>query len=284
MIKKSLLLIAAIASDLAIASCSNLANSTQNLVKTAEVEDVRVAANQSLNYQDYAEVLQTYVSDRGLVDYKGLQANRQQLDRFNQSLGSISPETYAAWNEAKQVAFLINAYNAFTLQSIIDQNPIKDSIRDISGVWNRRKFALAGEEKTLDNIEHDILRKDFNEPKIHVALVCAAISCPPLRNEPYLSEQLDAQLDDQTAKFTASPQGFDLDRQGKLVSLSSIFKWYGQDFEQTYGIEDKFDGNDKQRAVLNYLSSTLDPQERKFLEQEDYRVKYLDYDWSLNKQ
>ena len=283
MIEKSLLLIAAIASDLAIATCSNLANSTQNLVKTADVKYVKVAANQSLNYQDYAEVLQTYVSDRGLVDYKGLQANRQQLDRFNQSLGSIPPETYAAWNEAKQVAFLINAYNAFTL-SIIDQNPIKDSIRDISGVWNRRKFALAGVEKTLDNIEHDILRKDFNEPRIHVALVCAAISCPPLRSEPYFPEQLNAQLDDRTAKFTASPQGFDLDRQDKLVSLSSIFKWYGQDFEQTYGIEDKFDGNDKQRAVLNYLSSTLDSQEREFLEQEDYRVKYFDYDWSLNKQ
>ena len=284
MMKKFLLLIAAIVGVSAIASCSNSVNSTQNSVETADVADVQIAANQSLNYQDYAEVLQTYVNDDGLVDYNGLQANREQLDRFNQSLGNISPETYAAWNEAEQIAFLTNAYNAFTLQSIIDQNPIKDSIRDISGVWNRRKFALAGKEVTLDNIEHDILRKDFNEPRIHVALVCAAMSCPPLRNEPYLPEQLDAQLDDQTAEFATSPHGFNLDRQNKRVYLSSIFKWYGQDFEQTYGIEDKFNGNDKQRAVLNYFSPTLNPQEREFLEQEGYRVKYLDYDWSLNKQ
>ena len=284
MIKKSLLLIAAIVGVSAIASCSNSVNSTQNSVETADVADVQVAANQSLNYQDYAEVLQTYVNDDGLVDYNGLQANREQLDRFNQSLGRISPETYTAWNEAEQIAFLTNAYNAFTLQSIIDRQPLDDSIRDIPGVWKRRKFALAGKELTLDNIEHDILRKDFNEPRIHVALVCAAMSCPPLRNEPYLPEQLDAQLDDQTAKFATSPHGFDLDRQNKRVYLSSIFKWYGQDFEQTYGIENKFNGNDKQRAVLNYFSPTLNPQEREFLEQEDYRVKYLDYDWSLNKQ
>ena len=283
MIKK-LLLIAAIVGVSAVASCSNSVNSTQNSLQTADVADVGVAANQSLNYRDYAEVLQTYVSDRGLVDYNGLQANREQLDRFNQSLGNISPETYAAWNEAEQIAFLTNAYNAFTLQSIIDRQPLDDSIRDIPGVWKRRKFALAGKELTLDNIEHDILRKDFNEPRIHVALVCAAISCPPLRNEPYLSEQLDAQLDDQTAKFASSPHGLDIDRQDKRVYLSSIFKWYGQDFEPTYGVEDEFNGNDKQRAVLNYFSSTLDSQEREFLEQEDYRVKYLDYDWSLNKQ
>ena len=284
MIKKSLLLITAVVGINAIASCSNSANSTQNFLETADVADVQVAANQSLNYQDYAEVLQTYVNDDGLVDYNGLQANREQLDRFNQSLGRISPETYTAWNEAEQIAFLTNAYNAFTLQSIIDRQPLDDSIRDIPGVWKRRKFALAGKELTLDNIEHDILRKDFNEPRIHVALVCAAMSCPPLRNEPYLPEQLDAQLDDQTAKFATSPHSFDLDRQNKRVYLSSIFKWYGQDFEQTYGIENKFNGNDKQRAVLNYFSPTLNPQEREFLEQEDYRVKYLDYDWSLNKQ
>ena len=284
MIKKSLLLITAVVGINAIASCSNSANSTQNFLETADVADVQIAADRSLNYQDYAEVLQTYVSDRGLVDYEGLQANRQQLDRFNQSLARISPQTYAAWNEAEQIAFLTNAYNAFTLQSIIDRQPLDDSIRNIPGVWKRRKFALAGKELTLDNIEHDILRKDFNEPRIHVALVCAAISCPPLRNEPYLSEQLDAQLDDQTAKFASSPHGLDIDRQDRRVYLSSIFKWYGQDFEQTYGIEDKFNGNDKQRAVLNYFSPTLDLQEREFLEQEDYQVKYLDYDWSLNQQ
>ena len=287
MMKKSLLLTAAIVSLGAIASCSNLANSTQSSIPndSTQAKKVEVAANsQPFNYQDYADVLQTYVNDQGLVDYVGLQANREQLDRFNQSLGAVTPETYASWTEAEQIAFLTNAYNSFTLQSIIDRDPLPESIRDISGVWNRRKFALAGEEKTLDNIEHDTLRKDFNEPRIHVALVCAAISCPTLLNEPYLPETLDAQLSDQTVKFASSPHGFSLDREDKRVYLSSIFKWYGEDFEPTYGIEEQFEGNDKQRAVLNYFSPVLDPATQTFLKQDNYKVKYLDYDWSLNQQ
>lgn len=271
---------------IAIAGCSNLVNSSQvrvHPIPNRKLETI-LAINKPCDYQDYAEVLESYVNDRGLVDYESLQANRQQLDRFNQSLGQITPEQYNSWNEPDKIAFLINAYNAFTLQSIIDQDPIKDSIRDIPGVWKKRTFTLAGEEKTLDNIEHDILRKDFNEPRIHVALVCAANSCPPLRNEPYLPEQLDAQLADQTAQFVASPQGFRLEQQEKKVYLSSIFKWYGKDFEQTYGIDDQFDGNAKQRAVINYLSTQLEPDARQYLEKGDYQVEYLDYDWSLNKQ
>ena len=280
--KKFLLLVAAVVSVSAIASCSNLANSQSDTTK--ENPTTKVANDRPFGYEDYRSVLKTYVNDRGLVNYSALQADRQQLDRFNQSLGQVAPETYASWNEAQQIAFLINAYNSLTLQSIIDQEPLKESIRDISGVWNRRKFALAGEEKTLDNIEHDILRKDFNEPRIHVALVCAAISCPPLLNEPYQADTLDAQLSDRTAKFAASSHGFSLDREDKRVYLSSIFKWYGEDFEESYGIEGKFEGNDKQRAVLNYFSPVLDSESQNFLAQEDYKVKYLDYDWSLNKQ
>ncbi|MGD1920426.1 MAG: DUF547 domain-containing protein [Pleurocapsa sp.] len=279
-------LVVGILGIMATVSCADLVNSSQTPTqqKSALMTKTEVTANQSFNYQDYAEVLQTYVDDQGLVDYAGLQANREQLDRFNQSLGAVSPKTYAAWNEAEQIAFLSNAYNAFTLQSIIDQDPIKESIRDIRGVWNRRKFNLAGEEKTLDNIEHDTLRKNFNEPRIHVALVCAAISCPPLRNEPYLPEKLDAQLDDQTVKFANSIHGFNLDRQDNRVYLSSIFKWYGKDFIETYGVEDEFNGNKQQRAVLNYFSTKLNSQDLVFLQQNDYKVKYLDYDWSLNKQ
>ena len=283
-IKKSLLLVTAIASVQAIAGCSNLANLTQSPSIASNSIETKIAATKPFAYQDYANVLQTYVNEQGLVNYSALQTNRQQLDSFNQSLGQVPPETYAGWSEARQIAFLINAYNAFTLQSIIDREPLKSSIKDISGVWNKRKFTLAGSERTLNDIEHDMLRKDFNEPRIHVALVCAAISCPPLRNEPYLSNTLDAQLKNQTIKFASSPYGFKLDRQEQKVYLSSIFKWYGQDFESRYGIEDKFEGNDRQRAVLNYLSPTLDDQSQQFLQQADYQVKYLDYDWSLNKQ
>ncbi|MEL6578208.1 MAG: DUF547 domain-containing protein [Cyanobacteria bacterium J06621_12] len=289
--KKSLLLAVAIVSVNAIAGCANLANSTQSSTPAVDSPPAqiagkgeKVAASQTFSYQDYADVLQTYVDDQGLVDYVGLQANRAKLDRFNQSLGAVAPETYAGWTEAEQIAFLSNAYNSLTLQSIIDRDPLPKSIRDISGVWNRRKFNVAGQEMTLDNIEHDTLRKDFNEPRVHVALVCAAISCPPLRNEPYLPERLDTQLNDQTVKFASSPHGFSIDRENKRVYLSSIFKWYGQDYEQTYGVKDQFKGNDKQRAVLNNFTPVLDSASQTFLKQSDYKVKYLDYDWSLNQQ
>ncbi|MDJ0898097.1 MAG: DUF547 domain-containing protein [Xenococcus sp. MO_188.B8] len=243
-----------------------------------------VVNDTSSNYQNYNNILQSYVSDRGLVNYQQLQANRQELDRFNQSFAMVSPETYNSWSEEEKLAFLINAYNSFTLQSIIDQNPLKKSIRDIPGVWKRRKFAIAGMEKTLDNIEHDIIREEFNEPRIHMALVCAAMSCPILRNEAYTAEELDAQLDDQTRKFITSSQGFKIDRDQNIVYLSSIFKWFGKDWIANYEIENKFTGSKKEKAVLNFISQYLNPQDLQYLEQGEYKISYLKYDWSLNKQ
>ncbi len=110
------------------------------------------------------------------------------------------------------------------------------------------------------------------------------MSCPPLRNEPYLPEKLDEQLDEQVEKFISSPQGFRLDRQKNKVYLSSIFKWYGQDWIDNYYIQDGFTGNQKEKAVLNFLSDYLSPKERQYLENGQYKIIYLDYDWSLNKQ
>ncbi|MGK7894184.1 MAG: DUF547 domain-containing protein [Xenococcus sp. (in: cyanobacteria)] len=101
-----------------------------------------VLNNQSFNYQTYDNILEQYVSDRGLVNYQESQSDRQELDRFNQSLAKVSPQTYNNWSATEKLAFLINAYNSFTLESIIDQNPLKKSIRDIPGVWRRRKFAI----------------------------------------------------------------------------------------------------------------------------------------------
>ncbi|MEM9276731.1 MAG: DUF547 domain-containing protein [Cyanobacteria bacterium P01_F01_bin.143] len=260
---------------------ANVIRSEENTItKTSNI----FLTQTSFNYQIYNNVLKNYVSDRGLVDYQQLQKNRQELDQFNQALAKVNTTTYNSWSEAEKLAFLINAYNSFTLQSIIDQNPLKNSIRDISGVWTRRKFAIAGLEKTLDNIEHDIIRKEFNEPRIHMALVCAAMSCPILRDEAYTADNLDSQLDDQTRKFITSSQGFKIDRDRKIVYLSSIFKWFGKDWIANYGIDNKFTGSKKEQAVLNFISQYLSSQDRQYLEQGNYKISYLKYDWSLNKQ
>ncbi len=241
-------------------------------------------SSQPFNYDRYGTVLQTYVNSQGLVNYQQLQANRQSLDAFNTAIGAVTPQTYSSWSEKEKIAFLINAYNSFTLQSIIDQNPIKKSIRDISGVWKRRKWLIAGEMKTLDDIEHRTLRRDFNEPRLHVALVCAAMSCPPLRNEPYTAAKLDSQLDDQVKRFIDSPYGFRIERSEGKVYLSAIFKWYGKDWQQSYAVEDKFTGNKSERAVLHFLSKYLSSVDRQYLEQGRYKISYLNYDWSLNRQ
>ncbi|MEO0409965.1 MAG: DUF547 domain-containing protein [Cyanobacteria bacterium P01_A01_bin.135] len=232
---------------------------------------------------EYAQILDTYVDSKGLVDYEGLQANRQQLDRVVASFGAVTPETYATWSDPEKIAFLINAYNVFTLQSIIDQQPLKSSIRDIPGVWRVRKFDIAGDEQTLDTIEHGVLRKEFDEPRIHAALVCAAISCPPLRSEPFRGEQLDAQLDDQVNQWLEGEHGLKVDEQGDRVAISSIFEWFGEDWVPQYG-NDQFPGNDKEKAVLSFISDYVSPETKAYLEQGGYDVTYLDYDWSLNDQ
>ena len=269
-----------------LASCASTNDASQGNQNNQAPENTGSIANvtTTFSYQDYEKVLKTYVNSQGLVDYEKLQANRNTLDEFNQALGAISPNVYNSWSETEQIAFLINAYNSFTLQSIIDQNPLKKSIRNIPGVWKIRKFKLAGESQTLDNIEHDILRKKFNEPRIHAALVCAAISCPPLRNEPYLPEKIDSQLEDQVNKFLASPHGLRIERDNNRVYISSIFKWFGEDWLTTYSVENKFSGNKKEKAVLNFISQHISPSEREYLEKGQYKISYLDYDWSLNKQ
>ena len=270
---------------LAVSSgCSENVPFTQAQNNSSQTPASTVASTKTFSYDDYGAVLANYVNEQGLVNYEALQVNQVKLDAFNAALAAVTPETYASWSEQEQLAFLINAYNAFTLQSIVDQNPLKKSIKDIPGVWKRRKFDIAGQSKTLDNIEHDTIRVDFKEPRIHVALVCAAMSCPPLRHEPYRAENLNAQLDDQVRKFIASPHGFQIKRNEGRVYLSSIFKWYGQDWQPSYEIEGKFAGNSKERAVLNFLSNYLTQDDKEYLEQGNYKISYLDYDWSLNKQ
>lgn len=244
----------------------------------------------------YAAALRRYVNERGLVDYRGLKANRSELDTFSASLASVLPPELDSWSEPQEIAFWINAYNALTLEAIIRNYPIrssflrstiypKNSIRQIPGVWDKLRFAVAGREMTLDEIEHATLRAKFNEPRIHVALVCAALSCPPLRNEPYTGEQLDHQLNDQARTFLASPQGLRIDRKAGKVHLSSIFKWFGGDFVKKYGTAETVAGkSDSERAVLNFVSRYVSDADREFLLSGAYKIEYLEYDWTLNEQ
>ncbi|GAB4342772.1 MAG: DUF547 domain-containing protein [Candidatus Abyssubacteria bacterium] len=253
-------------------------------------------SNQKFTYEDYAAVLQNHVNEEGMVNYDSLKENREKLDAFATEVATLKPETYDAWTDAQKIAFWINTYNALTLQVIINHYPIKpgffgallypdNSIRQIPGVWDRITFPVMGEKMTLDEIEHDTLRANFNEPRIHMALVCAAMGCPPLRREPYLGDALDEQLDDQTRRFLKDPEKFRIDPVDGRVYLSSIFKWFGQDFVKTYGAHEKFKGHsESERAVLNFVSAYVDEKLAEFLTTGDYEIEYLDYDWSLNEE
>ena len=248
------------------------------------------------DYSDYAAVLEEYVNRRGMVDYQALKRNPGKLDSFLRSVARLDRSEYRGWPRDSKVAFLVNAYNAITLKIIIDHYPIEagwlgsmrypeNSIRQISGVFDGIEHTVMGQDMTLDEIEHETLREDFNEPRIHLALVCAAMSCPRLLNEPYVGPRLDEQFRSQAENFVRWDDNFRISRGEDTVYISSIFDWFGQDFIETYGTEQKFGGHSaKVRAVLNYLEDFVSEPDRRYLRIASYDVEYIDYDWSLNAQ
>ncbi len=247
-------------------------------------------------YADYARALKDYVSSEGLVDYKGLKANPGDLDRFVKSLDTTSRGDFDGWGVPEQIAFLVNAYNAFTLLVVIDHYPIQptfparltypdNSIRQIRGVWTSIRFDLMGSKVTLDHIENDMLRAHYDEPRIHMALVCASMGCPPLRDVPYLGSRLDEQLGDQSREFLSDPKKFRVDRAKERVELSPIFKWFGKDFEKRYGgLQKAGDFSASEHAVLGFIMQYVGASERAYLAKGRFSIVYLDYDWSLNEQ
>jgi len=253
------------------------------------------AQTEGPDYASYGNALETYVDDRGGVDYKGFKANPRDLEAYLSSIARLDPAVYESRSNEEKIAFWINAYNGLTLKAIIDHYPIqsswtrsvlypKNSIRQIDGVWDKLHFTVMGRGVTLAEIEHQELRAKFNEPRIHAALVCAAKSCPPLRNEPYLGSNLNHQLDDQMRAFLSNSTKFNADPGSGTVCLSEIFKWFGEDFVNRYGTDSKFLGyGPVERAVLNAIGGYVRPETRAYLERGGYKIEYLDYDWSLNE-
>ena len=284
---------AAAATLLAALAVGGVALSTQGATEMpppAPQPSVEISADEA-----FARVLAN-VDDRGMVDYAALKADPADLEATYASLASQDPAAYESWSDERQIAFWSNAYNVLTLKAIAENYPIKRSmsvgsiafprgIRWIPGVWDKLTFTVMGREMTLNDIEHQVLRVEFDEPRIHVALVCAALSCPALRNEPYTAERLDEQLDDQTRRFLAGPDAFRIDREAGKVHVSKIFEWYGSDFTRSFEPEAGFEGlGEAERAVMSFISRYLGEADREYLEAGGYDVEYLPYDWSLNEQ
>ncbi len=267
-----------------------------NGAKTGQIVMTQSPHGSELALDRYAKTLAAFVNDDGMVDYAGLKSNPDDLNAFLTSAANLDPGILDRWPESARIAFWCNVYNAYTLKAIIENYPIKssfwkrlaypkNSIRQISGVWDTLRWPVMGKRTTLDMIEHETLRVQFDEPRIHAALVCAAMSCPPLRNEPYEGDRLNEQLNDQMAAYLSDSDRFRIDRDENVVYLSSILEWYGEDFVKSYGVDEGFgDRGDVERAVLNAITPHVSDADASYLRTATYTVDYLDYDWSLNEQ
>jgi len=221
------------------------------------------------NYAQLDNLLQTKVVS-GMVDYKSIKTDPAVLTGFLNEVNSVSKNEFNSWNEDQQLSMLINLYNAATIKLIVDHYPVK-SIKKIGGVfkgpWKQDVVGLFGEQITLNHLEHEIIRKQFREPRIHFALVCAAKGCPPLRSQAYIPERLDQQLGEQAKVFVMqTPRANRYDVENKTLFLSLIFKWYKVDFEKEAG------------GLVNYIQLYYPAIGM------DVKIRYTDYDWSLNSQ
>jgi len=209
-----------------------------------------------VDHSAWHRLLQKHVSTNGFVDYKGFLGNQKKLKAYLNMLSTTIPSD--KWSVQEQLAYYINAYNAHTVNLILDNYPVK-SIKDINKPWNIDIVKIGDKELSLGALEHSILRK-MNEPRIHFAINCASGSCPKLLNEAFTADRLDDQLNQVTKGFINSMNNtISKDK----VELSKIFKWYKSDF---------MDG-DLIAYINQYADMKIGP---------DAKIRYKEYDWTLN--
>lgn len=269
-------------------------------VETTKTPPSEPKTAQRVSFHDKcADILNNFVDDRGMVNYKELKRKKLELNRLLDEFAKLDPNEYTSWPKEDKIAFWINACNIKMLEIIVGNYPIQstrilrilwgpDSVRhidkSIGGIW-KSKFIVMDEEFTLAEIQKRFFQKEFDEPRVFFALSLACLSSPPLRNEPYYGYKLNEQLDNQAKKFLSGPEAFKIDREGKVVYLSALLKptWHGKKFVAKFGTDKKFkDQVPEIRAVLNFLTDYISRGDISFLEVENYTVDYTRFDWNLN--
>ncbi len=233
-------------------------------------------------YSAYAELLSLAVKgDR--VDYEALEDKKDELEEVVAGFSSLPLDSLKALPENEQIAFYINAYNAITLYSIVERYPDIKSIKDVSGVWDKRKWNVAGEQLTLNDIENKRLRADYNEPRIHFGINCASIGCPPLNPTPFQGSTLDEQLAERTSSFFNDPERFSYDSKKGKLHITKIFKWFGDDFLANSNPRPKNSSFSKRDAAFVAFIAARMPEELALKILNGAKsIDYLDYDWKLN--
>ena len=222
------------------------------------------------SHQLWNELLKANVKPNGQVDYKGFIREKPKLESYLKLLSENAPDR-SKWSKNEQLAYWINVYNAYTVRLIVDFYPTK-SIRDlgprikiplIKDVWHYKFFKIAGVDMSLDEVEHSILRKEFEEPRIHFAINCASVSCPPLLNEAFVASNLENQLTRVATTFINDTSRNKISSQS--AQLSSIFSWFKGDFT-------------KKGTLIEFLNRYS-----KVKISPNARISFLDYNWNLNE-
>lgn len=230
------------------------------------------STSKPIKHEIWDDLLKKHVSDKGNVNYKGFIEDKETFNQYLDLLSNNHPND-EHWSKKEKLAYWINAYNAFTVKIVADNYPIK-SIKKIGGripfvnsVWDKKFIKIEGQSYDLNDLEHNILRTDyFNEPRIHFAINCASVSCPNLRNEAYVPEKVNDQLEHAAFLFINDPSKNKISPEH--VEISKIFSWFQGDFTKSLG----------PAGVLAFIS--------KYSESEINRtatVSHMDYDWNLNE-
>ncbi len=230
------------------------------------------------NHAAWTAFLAQHLEVRGSessVDYAAIKANPAALDGYLAGLSAVPREQFDRFSKEERLAFLINAYNAFTIKLIVLNYPV-DSIKQIGSfwqsAWKKRFFNLFGSPTSLDDIEHGIIRKEFKEPRVHFALVCASKGCPALQREAFVGSHLTTQLESAAQAFLNDSKRNHYDPEHNTLELSKIFDWYSEDFIESSGsihgfVKPRITGNAAERLSFETVAPN---------------IRFLDYDWRLN--
>jgi hypothetical protein len=251
---------------------------------------------QAFDHAVFDSLLQKYVT-KGLVNYQALKANPALMAKYLKQLEQVNATDFENWQREEKITFWINAYNAITIEGILRNYPIqggsilarirfsRNSIRQISDFWDTVYIKVMGRDLTLNQIEHKILRKQFKDPRVHFAIVCASIGCPVLESRAFFTEGLEHRLDQAARNFINDPEKVRLDKEKNVLYLSSIFDWYKEDFIASDNAEKYIGRYDKEeRGVIEFIIKLLPEEKRIYIKENQSEIKYLDYDWSLNEQ
>lgn len=237
------------------------------LIISLAISNQAYTQSQGQSNESLDKVLKSYVKE-GSVNYSGIQSNPKDLKIYLDQTSIVSKETFDSWNKNDQLAFLINIYNAHTLYLVAQNYPVK-SIKDIAvntgGPWKQPIVELFGDKISLDELEHEVIRKNYPDPRVHFVLVCAALGCPELIDTPYEAQILEQQLEQQTKVFLLDNEKNSIDTHQKVLKLSPIFNWFKEDFILESG------------TVIEFVNPYFGNQANS-----EYKIEYTNYDWSIN--